>query len=140
MKHYFVVGAILEHEGRILCMQRPRGKFASTDFKWEFPGGKIEPGESGPEALMRELREEMDLQVSITDADYFASVHHIYPEFELSMDCYLVHVADPTFTRKEHIDHRWLLPADMPSLDWAAADWPIVEKIRDAAGDESEFF
>ena len=129
MKHYRVVGAIIEYRGRVLCMQRPKGKFHSTDFKWEFPGGKIEPCETGPQALMRELSEEMDLHVSISENDYFASVHHVYPEFELSMDCYLVRIASPEFIRREHIDHRWLFPADMPALDWAEADWPVVEKI-----------
>ena len=67
MKHYHVVGAIIEHDGKILCMQRPKGKFPSTDLKWEFPGGKIEAGESGPQALMRELREEMDFDVVTRD-------------------------------------------------------------------------
>ncbi|MCR4724808.1 MAG: (deoxy)nucleoside triphosphate pyrophosphohydrolase [Clostridia bacterium] len=133
MKHYHVVGAIIEYGGKILCMQRPKGKFPSTDYKWEFPGGKIEVGETGPQALMRELREEMDLDVQIAEADYYASVHHLYPEFELTMDTYLCRVADPRFTRKEHIDHRWLAPPDMPQLDWAAADYPIVEKLAEQA-------
>lgn len=133
MKHYHVVGAIIEHEGKILCMQRPKGKFPSTDYKWEFPGGKIEAGETAPQALMRELKEEMDLDVQIAEADFYASVHHVYPEFEISMDTYFCRVSAPRFTRREHIDHRWLEPADMPQLDWAAADWPIVEKL--AAGE-----
>ena len=128
-RHYHVVGAIIEHDGKILCMQRPKGKFPSTDLKWEFPGGKIEAGETGPQALMRELREEMDFEVDVREEDYFATVHHLYPEFELTMDTYLCHVTDPRFTRKEHVDHCWLPPADMPSLDWAAADFPIVERL-----------
>ena len=128
-KHYKVVGAIIEHDGKILCMQRPKGKFPSTDCKWEFPGGKVEAGETKPQALMRELREEMDLDVQIGEDDYFATVHHEYPEFEITMDTFLCRVADPTFTRKEHIDHCWLVPAEMPKLDWAAADYPIVEEI-----------
>ncbi len=129
MKHYHVVGAIIEYEGKILCMQRPKGKFPSTDLKWEFPGGKIEAGETGPQALMRELREEMDFDVVIREEDYFATVRHVYPEFVLTMDTYLCRVADPHFNRKEHVDHCWLPPAEMPSLDWAAADYPIVEEI-----------
>ena len=128
-KHYHVVGAIIEYEGKILCMQRPKGKFPSTDLKWEFPGGKIEAGETGPEALMRELQEEVDFMVSIEEEDYFATVHHVYPEFELTMDVYLCRVDDPHFVRKEHVDHCWLAPKDMPQLDWAAADRPIVEKL-----------
>lgn len=129
MKHYHVVGAIIEYEGKILCMQRPKGRFPSTDLKWEFPGGKIEAGETGPQALMRELREEMDFSADIRDEDYFATVHHVYPEFELTMDTYFFHTRDPRFVRREHVDHRWLAPRDMPSLDWAAADYPIVEQL-----------
>ena len=136
-KHFRVVGAIIEHDGKILCMQRPKGKYPSTDLKWEFPGGKIEAGETGPQALMRELREEMDFDVTVRDEDYFATVHHVYPEFELTMDTYLCHAANPAFTRKEHVDHCWLAPQDMPSLDWAAADRPIVEKIIERAQGDS---
>jgi len=134
-KHYKVVGAIIEHDGKILCMQRPKGKFPSTDLKWEFPGGKIEEGETKPQALMRELREEMDFNIEISEDDYFATVHHIYPEFEITMDTFLCRVTDPRFVRKEHVDHCWLAPKDMPKLDWAAADYPIVEKLveRDSA-------
>ncbi len=132
--YYRVVGAIIECKGRILCMQRGKGRFPSTDYKWEFPGGKKEAGETGPEALMRELREEMDFSVSISDSDWFTCVHHIYPEFEISMDCYLVQIDDPVFTRKEHVDHRWLLPKDMSSFDWAAADGPIVAEIIERLG------
>lgn len=135
MKHFHVVGAIIECGGKILCMQRPGGKYPSTNYKWEFPGGKIEPGETGPQALMRELREEMDFRVDVHEEDYFATVHHVYPEFELTMDTYLCRVTDPVFIRREHLDHRWLAPADMPALDWAAADYPIVEKL--AAGKPS---
>ena len=129
MKHYHVVAAIIEYEGKILCMQRPVGKFPSTDLKWEFPGGKIEAGETGPQALMCELREEMDFSIEICAGDYFMTVHHSYPEFQLSMDAYFCHADDPHFVRKEHVDHRWLAPSDMPSLDWAAADFPIVEEV-----------
>jgi len=129
--HLHVVGAIIEYDGRVLCMQRGKGKYPSTDYKWEFPGGKIEPGETGPQALMRELREEMDLDIQITEDDYFTSTHYVYPEFEITMDCYLCHAGSPSFKRKEHIDHRWLLPQEVKTLDWAAADWPVVEKLAE---------
>ena len=63
------------------------------------------------------------------EQDYFCTVHHVYPEFELTMDAYLCRVQEPHFRRKEHVAHVWLPPAEMPSLDWAAADHPIVEQL-----------
>ena len=78
---------------------------------------------------MRELREEMDMDVTVHEEDYYCTVHHVYPEFELTMDLYLCRVSEPHFTRKEHVAHVWLPPEMMPALDWAAADYPVVEKI-----------
>ena len=130
MKHYKVVGAIIENNGQILCMQRPKGKFPSTDFKWEFPGGKVEEGETKPQALMRELREEMDFIIPIDDDCYFDVVHHVYPEFEITTDCYYCHASSREFRRKEHVDHKWLDPEELLTIDWAAADLPIAKKLQ----------
>ncbi|MCQ2566415.1 MAG: NUDIX domain-containing protein, partial [Clostridia bacterium] len=80
-------------------MQRGVSKFPSTSYKYEFPGGKIEAGESRPQALMRELREEMDFDISISEDDYFGEVHHVYPEFEITMACYLCHSLTDVFNR-----------------------------------------
>jgi len=132
MKHYDVVGAIIEFEGRILCMQRAVGKYEYTSLKWEFPGGKIEEGETKPQALMRELHEEMELDVYISENDYFISVEHAYPDFEITMHCYWCHPQNDRFIRKEHVDHKWLNPCDMKTLDWAAADIPVVEMVMRA--------
>ena len=129
MKHLHVVAAIIEHRGKILCMQRGLSKHAYTSYKYEFPGGKIEPGETRPEALMRELREEMDFAIDITEDDFFGEVHHVYPDFEITLSCYLCHSDTDAFIRREHIAHVWLEPKDLVSLDWADADYPIVEKL-----------
>ena len=112
-------------------MQRGIGKYAETSMKFEFPGGKVEPGETHPQALMRELSEEMNIRVTITEADYLTTITHRYPSFEITMYCYWCHPETPDFTRKEHISHVWALPAEMPALDWAEADWPVVEMIAD---------
>ncbi len=129
MKEIEVVAAIIEYDNKILCMQRNVSKYPYTSLKYEFPGGKVEPGETNPQALERELREEMDMDVNITDNDYFMTVHHVYPDFAITMHSYTVKVNKPEFVRKEHINHVWALPNEMPALDWAAADQPIVNKL-----------
>lgn len=129
MKHLDVVGAVIEYGGRILCMQRGIGKNTETSLKFEFPGGKVEPGETYPRALMRELSEEMNLSVSITEDDYLTTVTHQYPGFEITMYCYWCHPESPAFTRKEHVSHVWALPEEMMKLDWAPADRPIAEMV-----------
>ena len=131
MKHYEVVAAIIEHEGKILCMQRNKGKFDYVSYKYEFPGGKIEAGEDNHSALERELREEMDMDISIAEEDYFMTINHTYPDFSITMHCYLCSLAHPKFVMKEHVDAKWMLPEDMRTLDWAPADWPIVKKLEE---------
>lgn len=129
MKHLKVVAAIIEYNDLILCMQRNEGKFAYVSKKFEFPGGKIEDGETRPQALMRELSEEMDFSVNIEEKDFFMTVHHVYPDFEITMHAYKCKVDTQKFTMKEHIDFKWLTKGDLLSLDWAPADLPIVNKL-----------
>ncbi len=131
IKHLEVVGAVIEYGGRILCMQRGIGKYVETSLKFEFPGGKVEPGETHPQALMRELSEEMNIRVAITEADYLTTVTHRYPSFEITMYCYWCHPETPDFTRKEHISHVWALPTEMLALDWAEADIPVVKLVSE---------
>jgi 8-oxo-dGTP diphosphatase len=129
MKHLEVVAAILIYDGKILCMERGKGKYDYVSFKYEFPGGKIEPGEAKHAALERELREEMKLNVSVAETDLFTTVEHTYPDFSITMYAFICHLKNPEFVRKEHVDHKWLAPEELPSLDWAAADVPIMEKL-----------
>ena len=129
-KHLEVVAAIIEYDGKILCMQRGAGKYDYVSFKYEFPGGKVEVGESHPQALMRELIEEMNFEVTISDDDYFITSNYDYPDFSITMYCYLCHVISPDFTRKEHVDHKWMIPESLLELDWAPADVVVVEAIK----------
>lgn len=85
MKHYEVVAAVIEHDGKILCMQRNKGKFDYVSYKFEFPGGKVEAGEERHTALERELREEMDMDISIPEDAYLMTVEHTYPDFAITM-------------------------------------------------------
>ena len=130
MKHFEVVAAVIEYENKILCMQRGKAKFEYVSYKYEFPGGKVEAGEENHIALSRELSEEMDLNVTISEKDYLLTVDHSYPDFAITMHAYLCKVATPNFVMKEHISFKWLPVSELGSLDWAEADKPIVEWLR----------
>lgn len=130
MKRHEVVAAIIIYEGRILCMQRNKGKYDYISYKYEFPGGKIEEGETQMAALERELREEMALEVHIKAEDFFMTVNHTYPDFAITMHSYICRVETPEFIRKEHVDHKWLKLEELMTLDWVPADIPIVEKLQ----------
>ncbi len=140
MKHIQVVAAIIVYNNdnnsknncEILCMRRGPGKHDYLTGKYEFPGGKIEPGEKMPQALMRELKEEMDLDVEIRDEDFYMTVNHMYPDFEITLHSFVCRVGDKKFVRREHVEHKWLKAEQLGGLDWATADMPIVKKI--AAG------
>jgi len=131
MKNLNVVAAIIIHNGQILCMQRGQAKQDYISYKYEFPGGKIELGETRIEALMRELKEEMNIEVKIAEEDYFMTINHSYPDFELTMHSYICHVDTKEFVRKEHIDHQWVIPQELNTLEWVPADYPIVERLRE---------
>lgn len=125
-----VVAAIILSEGKILCMQRGESKFDYLQYKYEFPGGKIEKGENRIEALKRELREEMDLYISISDSDFFMTIEHDYIDFHISLHTYLCKVDNCKFNRKEHVTHKWLKPDELESVSWAGADYPVISKLK----------
>ena len=128
MKSIEVVAAIMIHDAKILCVQRRDGKFDYVSRKWEFPGGKVEDNESFENALRREIKEE--LIASISSCDHFLTVKHQYPDFFLTMHSFICHMPNKDIVLTEHIDHQWLEPAQLDSLDWAAADLPIVNKLQ----------
>ena len=130
MKHYEVVAAVIVFENKILCMQRGKAKFEYVSYKYEFPGGKVEAGEENHIALSRELNEEMDLDVTISEKDYLLTGDHTYPDFAITMHAYLCKVFTPDFVMKEHIDFKWLSASELGSLDWAEADKPIVKFLQ----------
>ncbi|NLA70179.1 MAG: (deoxy)nucleoside triphosphate pyrophosphohydrolase [Clostridiales bacterium] len=129
MKILNVVGAILTYNNRILCAQRGAGKYEYVSYKYEFPGGKIEAGETPKEALHRELIEEMLVDIDIDDMSYYDSVEHDYPDFKLKMSTFVAPLEDQKITLTEHVDIKWLDPSELDSLDWAPADIPIVKKL-----------
>ena len=130
MKHYEVVAAVIEYDNKILCMQRDKAKFDYVSYKFEFPGGKVEAGEENHNALARELNEEMDMNVNISAEDYLLTVDHTYPDFAITMHAYLCKGEKPDFVMKEHISFKWLPVGELDTLDWAEADKPIVEYLK----------
>ena len=130
MKHYEVVAAVIEYEEKILCMQRGKAKFEYVSYKFEFPGGKVETGEENHTALERELNEEMDMNVSISEDDFLLTVEHTYPDFAITMHAYLCKVSNSDFVMKEHVDYKWLSVSELDTLEWAEADKPIVEWLK----------
>ncbi|CAK1859994.1 (deoxy)nucleoside triphosphate pyrophosphohydrolase [Vibrio crassostreae] len=128
VKNIEVVAAIIQHEDKTLCVQRGSSKLAYIHEKFEFPGGKVEVGEQRVEAIKRELNEELHL--NIEHVDYFMTVEHAYPDFHITMHAYLCPVENRKIVLTEHIQALWLNLDELTSLDWAAADVPIVTKLQ----------
>lgn len=129
MKHYNVVAAVIIDNGEVLCMQRGQTKFEYTSYKWEFPGGKIEPNESPEEALQREILEEMDMQICVDK--HLVTVEHEYKDFCITMAAYICKpINGRSFSMNEHHAFKWLAPSQLSNLDWAAADIGIADAIK----------
>ena len=127
MKHIEVVAAIIIHDGKILCVQRGPAKYDYISHKWEFPGGKVEEGETKLAAIVREISEELHMDISV-DA-FFTTVNHTYPDFQLTMHSYLCSCPTNELTLTEHTDFKWLSKDALKDLDWAEADEEIVGRI-----------
>jgi 8-oxo-dGTP diphosphatase len=127
MKKVEVVAGVIFCADEILCVQRPQNKLHYISEKFEFPGGKVEEGETQEEALHRELSEELNLSIKIKS--FFLTVVHPYPDFELTMHSFICEVDSKELTLNEHIDLKWLKINELNQLDWAAADIPIVDKL-----------
>ena len=129
MKKVEVVAAIIYVEDEILCVQRPKNKLEYISEKFEFPGGKIEEGESREEALERETNEELSLNIKVGRDNFFLTNIHEYPDFELTMHSFICKIENKKLTLHEHINQEWLAIEKLDKLDWAAADIPIVNKL-----------
>ena len=130
MKTIRVVAAVIKAvnesgEPVIFATQRGYGEFQGG---WEFPGGKIEVGESPQEALRREIIEELDTEITI--GELVDTVEYDYPNFHLSMDCFWCEVLSGNLILKEHEDARWLLKEQLDDVEWLPADITLVEKIK----------
>ena len=119
-----VVAAVIRHEGRIFATQRGYGPWKGW---WEFPGGKIEEGETPEEALAREIREELDMTVTVGDKE--SHIEYEYPEFYLSMDCYDCRILSGDPVLKEHESARWLSREELNSVRWLPADQSFIDQL-----------
>ena len=130
MKTVKVVAAIIKavnENGETIIFATQRGY---GDFKggWEFPGGKIESGETPQEALKREIIEELDTEVSV--GELMDTVEYDYPQFQLSMDCFWCQIVRGKLVLKEHEAARWLTKDELNNVEWLPADITLIEKIR----------
>ncbi len=125
MKTVKVVAAIIIHNKQIFVTQRGYGEFKDG---WEFPGGKIEPGETPQEALAREIKEELDIEIEV--GDYLETVEYDYPSFHLAMDCFFCTIKSGKLVLKEHEAAKWLTMENLDSVDWLPADKGLIESIK----------
>ena len=126
MKTIKVTAAIIIHNNRVFATQRGYGEFKDG---WEFPGGKVEEGETSRTALAREIREELDTEIAV--GELFDTVEYDYPAFHLSMDCFLCKVVSGKLVLKEHEDARWLSREQLDSVDWLPADIGLIRKLAE---------
>lgn len=125
-----VVAALIWRDGRFMICRRPPHK--ACGLLWEFVGGKVEPGESNAEALIRECREELDILVRVGAP--FMEVRHEYPDYIVHMTLYEASLADGEPRLLEHADIRWITPEEIPLYEFCPADRDILLKIRQDAG------
>ena len=125
MKTVRVVAAVICSEDKIFATARGYGEFKG---QWEFPGGKIEPGETPQEALVREIQEELDVKIKV--GDLIDTIEYDYPSFHLSMDCFWCNITEGEITLKEAENARWLCKDELYSVDWLPADMKLIEKLE----------
>ena len=125
MKIIEVVAAIIVEKDKVLVTQRGYGEFKDG---WEFPGGKVELGETLESALKREIKEELDIELEIDT--YIDTVEYDYPQFHLTMHCYKCRILDGQLMLKEHEASKWVSQDELNEIDWLAADRIVVERMR----------
>ena len=125
MKQIEVVAAIIRREDRIFATQRGYGDWKDW---WEFPGGKMEQGETPEEALKREISEELSAEINVDK--FFSTVDYDYPKFHLTMRCYLCTLLTDAMHLNEHESARWLAKDELDSVKWLPADKSIIDKLK----------
>lgn len=126
MKEIKVVAAIIQKENKILATKRGYGEFINM---WEFPGGKIESGETKEQALVREIKEELNIEINI---DKFAiDIEYQYPNFYLFMSCFMCSIKEGSIELLEHNDGKWITKEELNTLNWLPADIDAVNYLKE---------
>lgn len=126
MKEIKVVAAIIQKENKILATKRGYGEFINM---WEFPGGKIEPGETKKQALVREIKEELNIEINV---DKFAiDIEYQYPNFYLFMSCFMCSIKEGSIELLEHNDGKWITKEELNILNWLPADIDAVNYLKE---------
>lgn len=125
MKIVEVVAAIIKKEDKIFITRRGYGEFIDM---WEFPGGKIEDGESKEEALKREIKEELELDIE--NLEYLTTVDYDYPNFHLKMDCFICEIAGGKLSLNAHNDAKWINFDELDNPKWVPADILVVDALK----------
>ena len=131
MKQIEVVAAIIRKEDKIFATQRGYGEWKDW---WEFPGGKIEAGETPEEALKREIQEELSTEIGVDV--FLCTVEYDYPAFHLTMHCYLCSLLTEALHLNEHEAAKWLTMEELNSVKWLPADMEVVEKMEAATNNK----
>jgi 8-oxo-dGTP diphosphatase len=129
LKTIEVVSAIIRKEDKILTTRRSLGDYKNL---WEFPGGKMELGETRGEALRREIKEELEVDINISS--YLTTIDYDYPDFHLKMHCFICHIYDGQLYLKVHNDAKWLGLEELDELEWVPADTLVIEKLKENKG------
>ena len=126
MKIIEVVAAIIKHDNKIFVTRRSYGEFENM---WEFPGGKMEIGETREEALIREIKEELELDIDISR--YLTTVKYDYPTFHLTMHCFICSISGGELQLNAHNDAKWTTLEELNQLNWVPADILVIEKLKE---------
>lgn len=126
MKTIEVVAAIIEHNNKIFITRRGYGEFENM---WEFPGGKMEPEETQEEALTREIKEELELDIDISK--YLTTVEYDYPNFHLKMHCFICTIIGGELRLNAHNDAKWTTLGELDKLNWVPADILVIKKLKE---------
>ena len=129
MKTIKVVAAIIIENSNVFATQRGYGEFKDG---WEFPGGKVEANETPEDALVREIKEELDTEIEVLEL--LDTVEYDYPKFHLSMDCFICKMKSGDLILKEHEAAKWLTKETLDSVDWLPADEGLIGKIEEYLG------